>query len=290
VATFFIGGDAVKSKTYLAATVLLSFALIALITSVGNTATINVPLNYNFNGIWHGSGELMDPVTEVSGFRSISDRALDFSNGVPADDVLDNYVLIGDENTLDTVHLGNRNGVDGGNWTCDDVPDGDTVGVQPDWLADPDQTGPPATTTNLAPGILLDANSQASIIFQVSNGGGDFDVRFGFSGGTDVVATLGGGDWFGGNGLPAGAFALSDGTGQVDAPTPDAPLGLWEGVVDLSAEAGRTLTSISFENQTNTSAGYGIYAANVEAIPEPSSLALAGLAIGLLGFTIGRRR
>ena len=217
--------------------------------AISSADTINVALNYNFNGVWNGDGERMDPVTEASGFRSFSDRALDFSAGIPAHAVLDRYVLNGGENELDLVHLGNRNLTDGGNWAFGAAPDGDRVGIQPDWLADPNQTGPPATTTSLGPGILLDANSNASFIFHISNGGGDFDVRLGFSSGADVVATLGGGDWYGGNGLPAGAFDLFAGMGNVDDPESDADLGLWEGVVDLTGEAGRALTSISLRTR-----------------------------------------
>ena len=66
------------------------------LSSAAFAQSIPVPLNYNFNGIVHANeaGNADDP----NGFRSISDRALDFSNsrsagnpwsphpsGVPAD-------------------------------------------------------------------------------------------------------------------------------------------------------------------------------------------------------------
>jgi hypothetical protein len=263
-------------------------ALALTVAGASHATTVNIDLNYNFNGIWHGDAEAMGP-TEESGFRSISDRALNFSAGVPDNAVLNNYSLASAPGVLDMVHLGNRNATDNGNWAFDAAADGDNVGIQPDWLGNPDQTGGPATTTNLI-GIALDATSSAGFLYHISNGGGSFDVRFGFSGGGDVVATLNGGDWWAGAGLPAGAFAQFPGMGNVDNPGPDADLGLWEGTVDLSAQAGRTLTSITFENQTSATAGYGIYAANVEGtvIPEPLTSSLA--ALGLLALCCRRRR
>jgi hypothetical protein len=72
--------------------------------------------------------------------------------------------------------------------------------------------------------------------------------------GTPVVATVGGGDWFG------GTFA---GTQQVDSAVPGANLSITERTVDLSGAAGRILTAISFGNRSNLIAGYAILAANV---------------------------
>lgn len=227
-----------------------------------------IDLNYNFNGIVHaGEDELTD---DPDGYRSISDRGLDFTAGTPSDAMLDVYNLIGIAGVLDIVHLGNRNTVSGGAWAFDATPDGNDVGIQPNWLADPDQSGP--QTTALSTPLVLDGNSSAGVLFQISNGGGNFDVRFGFSSGADVIATLSGPDWF------AGPYAGTDSVdrGRLGA----AGLFITEGIIDLSAEAGRTLTSMSFENRSNTGAGYGILAANVNAIPEPSScvVILLGLA------------
>jgi hypothetical protein len=209
-----------------------------------------IPLAYNWNGIVH-AGEGGQP-DAVNGYRSISDRGLDFSAGVPQQPLLAPYRLVDTAGQLDLVHLGNRNTVDGGQRAFDLVADGDDIGIQPAWLANPDQTGPQVTT--LADPILLDAGSRASVLFQISNGGGTFDVGFGFQSGAPLFVTMSGGDWFGGP-LP--------GTGFTDRALVDNNLSLTERSVDLSAHAGRTLTSITFSNRSNSNAGYAIAAMNV---------------------------
>ena len=264
--------------------IILSLVL-AFSTTVAVVADTNqIALNYNFNGIVHG-GEAGQP-DAPNGYRSISDRGLDFTAGVPTlTTSLGPYSLVGNAGALDIVHLGNRNTVDFGNRPFDaDGVDGDAFGVQPDWLADPDQTGP--QTTVLTTPILLDGTSEAGFIFQISNGGGNFDVRFSFDSGADFVATLNGPDWFGpNNGMPnIGAFA---GTGSTDNAFLDADLLLTEGIVDLSAEAGRTLTAITFENRSNVQAGYAILAANVTAVPEPAAASV--LVLGAVAFLRRRR-
>ena len=209
-----------------------------------------IPLAYNFNGIVH-AGEAGNPDSLV-GYRSISDRGLDFSAGVPSQPLLAPYTFVTAPNTLDIVHLGNRNTVSGGAWAFDLVPDGDTIGVQPAWLANADQTGP--QTTTLTDRILLDATSEAAVLFQISNGGGSFDVEFTFQAGAPLVVTLNGGDWFGGS-LP--------GTDNIDSGTVGANLSLTERRIDLAAQAGRVLTGISFQNATNANGGIAIAAMNV---------------------------
>jgi hypothetical protein len=209
-----------------------------------------IALAYNFNGIVHaGEAGLPDNPT---GFRSISDRALDFTAGVPAVPLLQPYALIGTPGLLDIVHLGDRNTVDNGNWIFDLVPDGDNVGIQPTWLPNTNQTGP--LTTTLAMPILIDGASTASFLFQISNGGGSFDVTFTFQSGPPVVASLSGGDWFGGQFL---------GRQDVDMANVGANLSIAERTVDLSGQAGRVLTAIAFGNRSNLVAGYAILAANV---------------------------
>jgi len=209
-----------------------------------------IALNYNFNGIVHaGEAGLPDA---PAGYRSISDRGLDFAAGVPAVPLLAPYAVIGAPGVLDIVHLGNRNTVDNGLRPFDLVPDNDDIGIQPTWLANPDQTGP-QTTTLMAP-ILLDSTSRTSLLFQISNGGGNFDIEFAFQTGAPFVATIGGGDWFGGALL---------GTDRTDFAGPGANLSLTERTIDLSSQAGRTLTAISFQNRTNLNGGYAIVAMNV---------------------------
>ena len=209
-----------------------------------------IALNYNFNGIVHVGEDLQPDL--LTGYRSISDRGLDFRGGVPTLPLLAPYALVANPGVLDCVHLGNRNTVDGGNRQFDLAPDNDDIGVQPSWLANADQTTP--QTTVLAAPILVDATSRASVLFQISNGGGTFDVEFGFQTGAPFVATVSGGDWFGG---------LLPGTANTDSGVTGANLSLTERVIDLSAQAGRTLTSITFQNRSNTNAGYLIAAMNV---------------------------
>ncbi len=214
------------------------------------SGVIRIPLNYNFNGIVHaGEPGLPD---DLNGYRSISDRGLDFTAGVPTDPILAPYSVIDTAGTLDIVHLGNRDTVNNNGQPFDLIPDNDDIGVIPAWLPSADQTGP--QVTQLSSPILLDGSSRATVLFQISNGGGSFDVEFGFQAGPPVIASVTGGDWFGGT-LP--------GTANFDSGLPGANLSLTEGTINLFTEAGRTLTSIAFQNRSNTNAGYAIVAMNV---------------------------
>ena len=212
---------------------------------------IQIPLNYNFNGIVH-AGEAARP-DDPNGFRAISDRAINFQAGVPASPELDPYLIVDQANTLDIVHLGNRNTVDNGNWTFDLTVDNDNVGVQPAWLTNVDQQSTPQVTT-LNPPIYLDAASAASFLFQVSNGGGAFDITFTFGTAGPLTVTATGPDWFGGS-LP--------GCDSADAGNIGAQLNAAEATFSLGNYAGDTLTSIAFSNPANLNAGYAIIAANV---------------------------
>ena len=216
--------------------------------------TVQIPLNYNWNGIAH-AGETGAP-DATNGFRSISDRALDFTAGVPNDATLARYAIVATAGTLDMVHLGNRNTVDNGNWAFDAAPDGDNIGTQPGWLTNVNQTGPQSTV--LASPIPIGLNSTASVLFHISNGGGSLDVTFTYLSGRTRVRTLTGPDWF------AGSYAGRD---SVDRANAGASLSLTERTVDLSVDAGETLTQIAFGNRSNAAAGYGIYGVNVEAAP-----------------------
>jgi len=213
--------------------------------------TVQVPLAYNFNGIVHAAED--NNPDDPAGFRSISDRALDFTAGVPADPLLDQYSLVSAAGALDIVHLGDRNTVSGGAWAFDAVADGDDIGTLPTWLPSSDQSGP--QTTTLGGPLTLGSNASASFIYQISNGGGSFDVTVDFQGGGSVTSTLFSGDWFG------GAYA---GRGATDIGAVDANLSVSEGAVDLGAFDGDSITSISFSNSSNTGAGIAILACNVE--------------------------
>lgn len=228
----------------------LSLLSCGAITAAAATAQgAPVPLNYNFNGILHaGEAGLPDA---PAGFRSISDRALDFRNGIPNDPILAGYQLVATPGVLDLVHLGNRNTVDAGNWAFDAVPDGDNIGIQPTWLASADQTGP--QTTTLATPILVTPASSLGFLYQISNGGGSFDVTVTFATGTSVTETFSGPDWY------LGTFP---GTGSVDIANPDQNLSLTEGRVDLDAYVGDAITQITFSNASNANGAVGIVACN----------------------------
>ena len=115
----------------------------AVTTASAQTVT-QVALDYNFNGIVH-AGEGLLPDAPNAGYRSISDRGLDFSLGVPGDALFAPYLLVDSADALDVV-VGNRNTVDGGNRVFDSFADGDDNGISLIWLANPDQTGPQTTT------------------------------------------------------------------------------------------------------------------------------------------------
>ncbi|MEM9381865.1 MAG: hypothetical protein AAGB93_18055 [Planctomycetota bacterium] len=229
-------------------------AALAAVGSAQAQTTVQVPLAYNFNGIVH-AGEAGNP-DDPMGYRSISDRGLDFSTGVPADPVLAAYSIVATAGTLDIVHVGNRNTVDAGNRAFDAMANGDPIGTQPSWLTTVDQSTP--QTTVLASPILLQATSSASFLLQVSNGGGSLDVAFGFQDGSSTTRTIAAGDWFGG---------VLPGTGNTDEASPDNNLSVTEQAVDLNDSAGRTLVSISFRNPSNGNGGYAILAANVTTDP-----------------------
>ena len=229
---------------------------------IANPVFINVDLSYNFNGIVHGN-EPNDPQSNPdhpNGFRSISDRALNFRNGIPSNPVLDLYELVENGAELDIVHLGNRNSVNGGSYDFDSSPDGDDVGIQPNWLADPDQTD--RQISPIAPAIEVLRKAEVSVVFQISNGGGSFDVVVGFTDGSEQEFTATGPDWFGpfGGEPNIGSFP---GTNSVDRGSPGEELLLTESIFRLSDAGGKMIDSIAFENASNFNGGVAIVAANV---------------------------
>jgi hypothetical protein len=225
-------------------TTLTASLLTACLASPILAQTTPITLNYNFNGIIHaGEAGLPD---DPAGFRSISDRALDFSAGIPVDPLLANYQLVATPGAFDIVHLGNRNTVDNGNWLFDATPDGDTIGVQPAWLTNADQSTPQVSV--ITPTVVF-ANTTARFIYQISNGGGSFDVTFTFAGGATYTASMSGPDWF------TGAYL---GTQDVDLAAPGVNLSITEALIDLGAFAGDVVTEITFSNRSNPVAGYAI--------------------------------
>lgn len=222
-------------------------------------STVSVPLNYNWNGIAH-AGETGQP-DAPNGFRSISDRALDFTGGVPNHPLFAQYSVVMTSATLDMVHLGNRNTVDNGNWAFDALANGNNVGTQPSWLANVNQSGSQVTT--LAVPIPLGINSSAGVLFHVSNGGGSLDVTFTYVGGMTSVHSINAPDWFGGS---------HAGRDSVDQANVGGNLSLTEALIDLSAQAGESISNIAFSNRSNNNGGYGIYAVNVEADVPPQGV------------------
>lgn len=208
-----------------------------------------IDLNYNWNGIVH-NGEAQQP-DAPNGYRSIADRGLDFTAGVPTNTLLDGFELVDAPGVFDVVMLGNRNATGNGSLAFDPAPDGDDIGTQPAWLPSPDLTGP--QTTVLAQPILMDASSTASVLYQMSHGGGVFDVTFTFATGS-ITVSMRGGDWVGGTFL---------GTGNVDRALPGLPLKIESDTVDLSPLAGFVLTSITFSNLSNPNGSLAVLAATV---------------------------
>lgn len=220
-------------------------------TGANPTTITPLPLDYNFNGIVHAGEEGLPD--ELNGYRSISDRGLDFTAGLPSDSMTDPFTLVDQANTLDIVHLGDRNTVNNGGQAFDAAADGDAFGVQPTWLTNTDQTGP--QTTIFGSPYPISSAATGTVLFQISNGGGSFDVTYGLQSGGSITGTIGGGDWFGGT-FP--------GTGATDLANPDANLNLTVGSIDLAAAAGDAITSITFSNSSNLNAGVAILAANLE--------------------------
>jgi len=218
---------------------------------------VPVTLNYNFNGMIHtGEAGLPD---DPAGFRSISDRAVDWSGGIPSDALLDKYSIVNAPGVFDIVHLGNRNTVDNGNHFFDAAANGDNVGTQPVWLPVVDQSGPQTSVITPMP---VNANTIASFLYVISNGGGSFDVTFDFAGGGSLTQTLGGPDWFfGGGGFPGGFYP---GTQDVDSANPGNDLYVTEGSVDLGAFAGDAVLQITFSNRSNPIGNYAIMACSFE--------------------------
>ena len=215
-----------------------------------------IPLHYNFNGIAH-AGETGSP-DAPNGFRSISDRALDFTAGIPSSPVFARYAVVGTPGVLDMVLLGNRNTVDGGNWVFDGSVDGDNIGIQPNWLPNVNLSGP--QTTVLAAPIPIGLSSTAGVLFHVSNGGGSCSVTFTYQSGAVSVHTITAPDWFG------GTYAGRENNDRADA---GANLNLVDATIGLGGDAGESLVQVTFSNRSNTNADYGIYALNVEAAPQP---------------------
>lgn len=270
----------------------VSFLVIVLAgPSPGGTVEYPLVLDCNFNGIVHAT-EAGQP-DAPNGFRSISDRALRHlgAPGTFADLTSPNsglsYDVVDAVGALDILHVGNRNTVDGGTWAFDPVPDGDFIGIQPDWLPSPDQT---TVTTALATPIALDGTSEVGLLYNISNGGGFFAMTLHFDDGTSITVTLHGPDWYaplGGTPNPPGSgvslqqnLANFTGTQLVDRADNGPDLIVTEAVAsapeilaDLSFDvSGRVLSSITFGNRSNPNGGYAVFAITVTGTAVPVEL------------------
>jgi hypothetical protein len=241
-----------------------------------------VPLAYNFNGMVH-TGEANDP-DNLNGYRSLSDRgmlitgtpgSLDVGvegvSGIP-------YSVVTQPFVLDTVQLGNRNTCDNGTHAFDATADGDDIGVQPAWLADPNQTGP--QTTNLLPlNLTMGANSKVGFIGNASNGGTSFIAVLNFADASSVSVFVDYPDWFGVQTVgPAEAGVESQsslgvffGASLEDVGAPDVALNVVEAVISnaslvaagLGDQTGKQLASITFMSSLSATADTGIYAMTI---------------------------
>lgn len=258
--------------------------------------SVSIPLACNWNAMIH-AGEGTDP-DAIDGYRSISDRGLILGT---ADSIGGGGMALTSSGltyrfvqsagpVLDTVVLGLRR-PNGAPTPWDDVDDDDNLGIAPSW----DQTAGTGTvtssTTTFAPSEPLDETFDIGFLYQISNGGGSFDVTLGFEDASSVTVTLGAPDWFAsfgptmpaaGPGVVAQAYLagpLSGGigfyaAGNVDAPAVDGPLSVAEArltadslLTDLSFDVtGRQLSSLTFDNFNGGAiAMAGVLAASVSA-------------------------
>jgi len=266
-------------------TTALLFASAWIVAPAARADQTPISLNYNFNGMVHNGSETGAANAEdPNGFRSIADRALDLeaANAFGSSPIVGisglNYQIITADHELDVVHMGHR----GVFRPFDDIV-GNNNGVFPSWLNDADHTGPQVTIID--PPITLDANTDIGILYQISDGGGNFSVTLTFSDFSTISVTLAGPDWFGSQTVAAPGFGVRHqrqmGTypsrQNVDtAGVTTAVLNVIEGVISawkLEADgfgsvAGKQLVSIEFANPTfpvspTFGRGYAIIAATV---------------------------
>ncbi|MCB9851647.1 MAG: PQQ-dependent sugar dehydrogenase [Phycisphaerales bacterium] len=239
--------------------------------------SISIPLAYNWNALIHNT-EGTDP-DAPDGYRSISDRGLIMSTadsvgtgGMALTSAGLTYRFVQSPSpALDAVVLGLRRPNGGTAW--DNTDDDDNLGVVPTW----DPTGGSgqvtSSVTTFAASEPLDETFDIGFLYQISNGGGTFDVTLGFDDASSVTVTLGAPDWFAdfgpampaaGPGVAVQAYLpgpLSGGigflaAGNVDAPIIDGPLSVTEARVttdsllaDLGFDvSGRRLNSLTFNN------------------------------------------
>src|SRR5262249_24314732 len=141
---------------------------------------VPVALNWNFKGMVHGTTEQGTANRDnPSGYRSISDRGLmvdgsagSINAGPLADADFMPFSVVLQAGALDIVHLGDRAFVDNGNWNWGLCAN---CGQQPSWLPNSNQTGPQVTDVTSLHAVFT-ANTGLGVLYNISNGGGRFDV------------------------------------------------------------------------------------------------------------------
>jgi|GEM_PF-3379236 len=266
----------------------VSAAMLAACAGSAFAADFPVPLNYNWNGMAHaGENGLPD---EPNGFRSMADRALSIdggANSLGTNPIVGTsgitYTINQNAGQLDMVHLGNTGAGTTKIW--DAVADGDGAGIVPNWLPALDAHTTPQATNVSGLGLTLDSNSSIGLLYHVSNNGGNFDMLLTFTDNSTVTVTLRAADWFGATNPPApgpgvasqtrlGATTFQGTSGGDIAtvqPWPTQSLMVTEAVVTVQSliaaglgnHSGKTLSTITFQNITQPTRGYAIFAATV---------------------------
>lgn len=232
-------------------------------------------LPVNWNGIVH-EGESRDP-DAANGFRSFDIAGLahmQSSDGVFNDPTSSHtglsYDTVNTPGVLDMIHLGQRES----QLPFDDTADGDSAGIQPDWLTELDQS---TVFSSVTPQQELTLDTSLGVLYH-SERAGSLDITLHFAdGSSSPPITLDAIDWRVENDqsppTPGPGVALQEnlGTyfarGNYDLADAEEPLFVQEALIsgslmlrDLAFDiSGRTLTGITFDNRSNNR-GYGIYA------------------------------
>jgi hypothetical protein len=283
------------------------FTFVAASTAIagGVAFGVDVPitLNYNFNGLVH-AGE-SGQADSLTGYRSISDRgllvdgnagsfgtaALTGATGLP-------YTIITTPQALDVVFMGNR--ATGGH-PYDLAVDGDNFGVRPTWDSTVNHLSPMVTDVS-AQNIVIQPDTQIGVLYQISNGGGSFQVVLTFTDASTATVTLAGPDWYNLPVVAAGGAGVTSQTrfGGVNWPAttsndsaligivPTNNLSVFEGVISaaemiadgLGNHVGKTLQSITFQNANfvgSTQRGYAVLAATARGTASTSPVGAGGV-------------
>jgi hypothetical protein len=234
----------------------LAIILLCAPAALAQTTTHQIALNYNYNGLVH-AGESGD-ADNLDGYRSISDRGLDFTGGVNGG--LAAWDVVDQAGVPDILYLGDRCVGTAGGFCYDATANGDCRGVFPNWMPAGTENVTGVTTMLPAP-ITMVGETQWQVIFNISDGGGNFDFIIHTNGG-DASLTIGAGDWFG------GPFP---GTDNFDCANTGAA-GLHVNLVNITDNgnfAGLDILGITMNNPANPNAGYAILGLNiVQIVPQ----------------------